>query len=733
MKGYKIDISGEEKELIVTCEDCTIYPSIEDNELCMKKVIDFLIEVGNVTSITIKSDRNYVYPYEQVELLNEVASCFIVLIKEKEILNKEGISKRGYNIIVKFLNLYKKDPLGAYLFAKRFYRKEKVSKEKDEELLRRLKIILEEMEKLKIVNKVKEKLPGYKIGDRSLYRELFMPLIRPNFIYTRLMLEIPLNAEQIDSYKIGKMPVRIFKVKDKISYLYHVVPEEFNLSVDEYRILDEARNILSKYKPEKREFIEPKRLREVFFKLGIDTINEVCKRKGIKIKYEKVKKLAKILVRLTVGFGIIEKLLEDEDIEDVYINAPIGYTPIFVKHSKYGECHTNILPNFKEAEAWVSRFRLYSGRPLDEANPVLDTELFFKNVRARVSIIQRPLSPKGYSFAFRRHRARPWTLPLFIRNKFLTPLAAGLLWFLVDGSRTLLIAGTRGSGKTSLLGALIGEILRKYRIITIEDTLELPTSYYREIGYDILPMKVRSAITYEKGELSAEEGIRVSLRLGDSCLIIGEVRSKEAIALYEAMRVGALANVVAGTIHGESPYGVFDRVVNDLKVPRTSFKATDIIVMANKIRSADMLHEYRRVVQITEVRKHWEEDPLKEKGFYDLMLYDAKEDKIKPTPGLVHGESEVIKAIASRVREFAGNWDRVWENIVLRSKVKEMLVNYANKLRNYEILEANFNIKANEKFHEIVENKIKEVGYPESKEVLEEFEAWLKKEVKKWK
>ena len=73
-------------------------------------------------------------------------------------------------------------------------------------------------------------------------------------------------------------------------------------------------------------------------------------------------------------------------------------------------------------------------------------------------------------------------------------------------------------------------------------------------------------------------------------MIVGEVRSVEARALYEAMRVGALANVVAGTIHGASPYGVFDRVVNDLQVPITSFKATDIITVVNPVKSADGMH-----------------------------------------------------------------------------------------------------------------------------------------------
>ncbi len=89
-------------------------------------------------------------------------------------------------------------------------------------------------------------------------------------------------------------------------------------------------------------------------------------------------------------------------------------------------------------------------------------------------------------------------------------------------------------------------------------------------------MKVASSMTKGTTEVPADEGIRTTLRMGDSALFIGEVRSTEAKALYEAMRIGASANVVAGTIHADSPYGVYDRVVNDLGVPKTSFKATDL-------------------------------------------------------------------------------------------------------------------------------------------------------------
>jgi hypothetical protein len=324
-------------------------------------------------------------------------------------------------------------------------------------------------------------------------------------------------------------------------------------------------------------------------------------------------------------------------------------------------------------------------------------------------------------------------LPLFIKNKMISSLAAGLLSFLIDGGRTLLIAGTRSSGKTSLLGACMVEIMQKYRIIAIEGTLELPVASLRNLGYDILRMKVREALMKESPELSAEEGIRTSLRLGDSCLIVGEVRSTEALALYEAMRVGALANVVAGTIHGATPYGVFDRVVNDLKVPITSFKATDIIVVANPIKSPDGLHRWRRVLEITEVRKHWTLDPLTEKGFMDLMNYDVENDELNATDDLINGESEVLKSIAGQVKGWAGNWDAVWDNILLRAKIKQEIVTASIKTKNPNIIEAPFVIKANNAFHEISDEVRKEIGVPKGRRIFKDWQTWLKKELKRRK
>ncbi len=655
---------------------------------------------------------------------------------QREIVSRLGIIKTI------MLNMFKKDPIGAYVKTVRELRNEKAKQNSMDKKIKKisdlqvkkLELIKKELGSTDLITKAESELPGYKIGDREIYREFFAPLIKPNFMYSRLMMEPPMKAKELDSYAVGERDenqVIIYDTPTEVTRIYHIQPEEFLLSDKEYELLNNAREILARHKPKEEEFTDPQRMRKIFFKVARDLLQEIAETRNIKMSFKNIEKLARILVRLTVGFGLIEVLLQDDRAEDIYVNPPIGKVPLIIKHADWGEVRTNIIPNIRDAEGWASRFRMISGRPLDDANPVLDTELETEKVRARVAIIQEPLSPRGLSFVFRRHRERPFTLPLLIHYNSITPLAAGVLWFLIDGARTMLVAGTRGAGKTSLLSALMVEIMRKYRIITVEDTLELPVNYLRNISYDIVSMKVRSAIAGgETGEMSASNGIRATLRLGDSALIVGEVRSKEAVALYEAMRVGALANVVAGTIHGADAYSIFDRVVNDLGVPRTSFKATDIIVVAQKLKDPSGMRERRRVTEITEIRKHWEDDPVAEKGFVKLMSYDPKSDMIAPTRHLIEGDTEIIKDIAGNVREWAGKWDLVWEEIVLRSKIKEMIVNYAHKSNNMALLEADFVVTANDMYHKIFERLKEEQGYPDSEDLLYEYEEWLKKVVK---
>ncbi len=739
-RGYEIVREGKEDVMRIDYEKINYAPSLEDNSSCMADAISKLLEAPHVSRIVFTQRRNYQYDYSQVQLLVEVATVYNHLTKQRRFLIATGIDNKYFTSkaveLQSLLNMLRGDPIGTFVTLKRILREQKIILRKliNEEDIRGcenyIKILTDFynlLDKTKLITIVKPRLDGHKVGDRSLYSQIFRAIVTPDFMFARLMARVPLDGESVDSYMIDKYTnVSIFKVPSDIKYLYHLNPPEFKISEDKYELLDMARSVLIKHKPRAEDFIDPDKMRMTFFNIGKDLLQELSEKHGVKMTFSELKDLTNILVRYTVGFGLIEVLLKDERVQDITVNGPIGQTPIFIVHQDFDECVTNIIPSQEDAQSWATKFRMLSGRPLDEANPILDTELVLPEARSRVAIVSTPLSPWGLAYAFRRHRDKPWTLPLFIENRMISPLAAGLMSFLIDGSRTMLIAGTRSSGKTSLLGASLIEILRKYRIITVEDTLELPTDSLRQLGYNVQSMKVRSALTSGETEVSADEGIRSSLRMGDSALIVGEIRSLEAKALYEAMRIGALANVVAGTIHGESPYGVYDRVVNDLQVPKTSFKATDIIVLANPIKSPDGLRKWKRVIQITEVRKEWEEDPLRENGFVDLMKYDTKTDSLKATDDLINGDSEIIKSIASNVSEWAGNWDAVWDNIILRSKVKEALVNYSKKIKNKDILEAKFVILANDQFHRISSNVKEDIGYLDPRRIYFEWENWLK-------
>lgn len=734
----------EDYVLKIDCLKCIYGSSIEDFPNCMAEVINYLIAVKDANSIILSKEREYEYNYEQTQMLLEIAKLIEKITRDVKLFSPKNLvtpkcdrcvsSRMDFlqNII---LTKLKTDPIGAYVLLKRRIRHTKVLIDRMKGICKgcyqhyldnTLEPLREMLEETTLIKQSQEFLPGYKIGDRSIYRQFFIPSVRPNFTYTKYQSTPPEKSELIESYSLGNAKVEIYKVPGEVRLLYHIIPIEFNLEEEEYELLDQAKRYMARHRPLEKQELATEEVRRSFYNIGLDMLRDLASTNKQNISEERLKLIAGILVRYTTGIGILELILSDPQVQDIYVNTPPGSSPIYLIHGTYGECKTNIVQTREDAELLATRLRLTSGRPLDEANPVLDAEISVPGGRARVASIMQTLSPDGLGFALRRHRERPWTFPLFLNEKMFNPLAAGLLWFIIDGGRSILIGGTRSSGKTSLLGSLISQIMKNKRIITCEDTLEIPVTSFRELGYNIVRLKSRSVITMVETELPAEEAIRVSLRLGDSCLIIGEVRSREALALYEAMRIGAMANVVAGTIHGESAYGLYDRVVNDLGVQPTSFKATDLVIINNSLKSADGLRSFRRTTTFTEIRKHWKEDPSEEKGFIDLLEYNAKEDKLEPTPTLLAGESEVINNIAKNVREWKGNWDAVWSNINLRGNVLNKIVEIANKSNKKQILEAPTVTLSNSMFHLISEQVKNDLGGLDSKEIYNRWLKWFK-------
>ncbi|MBT4166466.1 type II/IV secretion system ATPase subunit [archaeon] len=748
---YAYEVVREEghQVMYINYLGASVVPSVADDAEIMARTVELLIEAPNITRVVFVQQRNYNYGTNEIFMLQELANLYVYLTKQEKILsplklsimNSQYLGQR-YNDVNYLLGILKSDPIACYVELNRFIKDEKINLERTTDKLiadqssyvRLLEKFNSLLENSRLIIAAKKYLNDYNVGNREIYYKFFRADIIPNFTFTRLASNLPEDADIVKQYHIGEAEdssvVTILKRRRDAKFIYHLMPPEYSLEEDKQELLNLARNVLIEHQPKAEEFTDPEKTRQVFFNISKDLLRDLGESKNTKLSYGDLNQLAKILVRHTIGFGLIEVLLQDAHLQDIVLNAPISVNPVFLRHQEFDECITNITPSREDVDSWAAKFRMVSGRPLDEANPILDTDLSLGNIRARIAIIQQPLSPRGLAYAIRRHREEPWTLPLFIKHKMINSFSAGLFSFLIDGSRTMLIAGTRSSGKTSLLGSLLLEIMPKYRIIVIEDTLELPVDSLRKLKYDILRMKVRSSLLKTSSEIGADEGIRTSLRLGDSSLIIGEVRSLEAKALYEAMRVGALANVVAGTIHGASPYGVFDRVVNDLGVPVTSFKATDCVIVANPIKSPDGSSVKKRVIQLAEVRKHWVKDPEEEGGFVDLLKYNVEKDELEATEELMNGDSEIIKSIASGVKGWAGDWDAVYDNILLRGRVKQEIVDVAKKLNREDILEAGFNSVSNNMFHQFSKDVAEEVGLPEGDRVFSAWQKWLMEEVR---
>mgnify|MGYP000498169058 CR=1 FL=1 len=499
----------------------------------------------------------------------------------------------------------------------------------------------------------------------KFYEDLSHRYAQDEDVFLSFVKENRKNAVQIERAYYGV-------ISDALEgcFSFKINPDEYMLKGYELEIVNIARKKLIKSPPPNIDLSDFYRLSEYVSREAMKCVREASIETSAELMEEDVERLSKIVVTYTSGLGIIECIMSDNNITDLYINSPVEENPLYIVHSDYGEMKTNIFLKSDDIEAIISRFRARSGRAFSEAVPVLDLEL--PEFGVRVCTIGKPLAPDGVAFAMRRAKSTPWTLLEMIEKRTLNSLSAALLSFFVDGNLTILITGPRGAGKTSLLTSLICELPMDSRIITIEDTLEIPVSKLNLSGFRIQRLKTQSAISRAETEISGEDALRTALRLGDSALVIGEVRGSEAKVLYEAMRIGAAGSCVLGTIHGSSTRDVYERVVHDIGIAPLSFKATDIVVVVAPVRMKGTSRKRRRVIEISEVTKDWGEHVNPNEIFRYLMKYDASKDELKLSKTVLDGNSVAIKKIAEM---WGMSYDDALKNIELRAKVFEELLN----------------------------------------------------------
>lgn len=718
--SHRTRVSGNRRTIILDCKNCLAGEASITHIKCRENIFQILISEPEADRLVLSHLYERDYEMENLEFLYLLAR-FIDGIR---VYGNADLSKdygkyqvHWEEFIHSVIDLSASDPIKAYIDI-RLKIKSLKENQNIEEGKTNFISLLEKMVQCvpALSDNIKADMPGY------YYENAIKSLVRPGFSSSRIYAAPPPNTEFIEGYEVQRpggrvMQISRYKLTDRPETLYFAIPVEYNMRPKELEIIEAVRKKLMKHRPRDLNFSDPANSREYFRRLGKQMIVEDAHMIGVKLTPDEINTFSDILAKYTTGLGILEDVLSDERVTDVYVNSPADINPIHIAVDGE-ECISNIYLSQDDIDSMITRFRAISGRPFGEANPVLDMDL--SEFKTRVSVIGNPLAAGGLAYAFRKHANNPWTLPKLINMGSITPLAAGLLSFLIDGQSSILVAGGVGAGKTSLLSAMLLEIPQKYRILTIEDTPELPIEGLQKLGWKIQGMHTKSAVGGSEAEIAPEMALRAALRMGNSTLVLGEVRGPEVKVLYEAMQVGTAGNSVIGTIHGASTRAVFERIVNSLGVPVASFRATDAVVVCQNVRLSGTMSKKKRVVQIAEVTGgEWKEKPDAVDIFNDIMVFDPASDLILATDLLDKGQSELVNKIA-------GKWgltiDEALLNIKMRAMIKQTIANSGKE--NPEFLEAEFVGKGNNMFWYYQEEERDEKGKVDFQAVYQRWIDW---------
>ena len=302
------------------------------------------------------------------------------------------------------------------------------------------------------------------------------------------------------------------------------------------------------------------------------------------VSNEYVDSLSQKLLQDIAGYGQIDPLIHDDDLEEIMV---IGINkPVFVYHRKYGMMKTNIV--FKDEEELTDLIDVMArqiNRRIDQESPILDGRLMDGS---RINATIPPVSADGPSLTIRKFKKDPLTIVDLIKFNTISIELAAFFWLCFDGlgvkSANAIISGGTSSGKTTTLNALTSLINPKERIITIEDTLELQIPHEH-----VIRMETRPSNTENRGELTMNDLVKNSLRQRPDRIIVGEVRASEAITLFTALNTGHSG---FGTLHSNDARETITRLTNEpMSVPEIMITAIDFIDGVS----------YRRISEVAEI------------------------------------------------------------------------------------------------------------------------------------
>lgn len=265
-----------------------------------------------------------------------------------------------------------------------------------------------------------------------------------------------------------------------------------------------------------------------------------------------------------LSYGIIEEFLKDPDTEDIMIN---NLAPIHVRKTKTGIAQTERrFSTREELDLFIKKLITFSGRKT--TRKINNVEL--ADIKGRANIVYSPFGPQ---ITITRAKEKPLSIIELIQSGTLTAKLAAQLWLYAEGlgikPANIIISGGPGTGKTTLLNALLGFIPENERLIVIEDTLELNTD-----------LEANCSRLESDEETTLADLVKNSLRMRPDRIIVGEVRGKEAEDLMTAMNIGKYC---MGTLHASTARETIMRMENEpMNVPEILVNLVDVFVIMRR-------------------------------------------------------------------------------------------------------------------------------------------------------
>ncbi len=322
--------------------------------------------------------------------------------------------------------------------------------------------------------------------------------------------------------------------------------------------------------------------------------NEVIAQENVQLPRPDRVRLFEAVAAEILAFGPLEPMLRDESITEIMVNGPDS---VWVERNGNLE-ETNVkFEDDAHVRRIIDRIIAPLGRRCDENSPMVDARL---PDGSRVNAIIPPLSLVGPVITIRKFSTEPLTYRDLLQFGSITPPLLDFVKACIKGKLNIVVSGGTGSGKTTLLNVLSSFIPEEDRIVTIEDAAELQLSQRH-----VVRLEKRPANAEGKGGIGIRELVVNSLRMRPDRIIVGEVRSGEALDMLQAMNTGHDGSLT--TAHSNSPRDTLARIetmvlMAGMDLPLRAIReqiasAVDLIVHQERLQDGS-----RKVVKVTEVQ-----------------------------------------------------------------------------------------------------------------------------------